>query len=209
MTPQDESNHEHPPHEPNGSPVGPGGELNPPDGGSDGGSDENDGDEQGRDEGNIDEPIGCCREPDNVTVQDLLRLLGPILAECREPPPAAAPNARQLKVNAPDEFNSRNPKKLKSFLVSCNNAFRTDPDTFRHHDKHVSYALSYLHRSTQCHFDTQLEAEDEVDFIPPNWLNDWPCFIKELCEMFGDPNAEATMEAKLDALCMRTNHSME
>ena len=90
-------------------------------------------------------------------------------------------------------------------MVSCNNAFCTDPNTFRHHDKRVSYALSYLRRSTQCHFDTQLEDEDEVDFIPPNWLNDWPRFIKELCEMFGDPNAEATAEAELNVLRMRTN----
>ena len=120
---EDENNHERPPHEPNGSPAGPGGEPNPPDGGSDGRSDEDDGDEQGRDEGNIDEPIGHHGEPDNVMVRDLLRLLGPILAECREPPPAAAPNARQLKVNAPDEFDSCNPKKLKSFFTVWNEAY--------------------------------------------------------------------------------------
>ena len=82
-----------------------------------------------------------------------------------------------------------------------------DPDTFRHHDKCVSYALSYLCGSTQCHFDTQLEDEDEVDFMPPNWLNDWPCFVEELHEMFGDLNAEATVEAELDMLCMWTNQS--
>ena len=114
------------------------------------------------------------------------------------PLPTAAPNT-------PDEFDSHNPKKLKSFLVSCNNAFCADPDTFHHHDKHVSYALSYLCRSAQRHFDTQLEDEDEVDFIPPNWLNDWSRFVEELREMFGDPNAEATAEAKLDALRMQTN----
>ena len=177
--------------------MGPSGEPNPPNGGSD----ENDGDEQGRDEGNIDEPIGCRGEPDNVTVRDLLHLLGPILTECREPPPAAAPNTRQLKVNTPDKFDGRNSKRLKSFLVSCNNASRVDPDTFRHHDKCVSYTLSYLHVSAQCHFDTQLKDEDEVDFIPPNW----PRFVEELRKMFGDPNAEATAEAELNALRMRTN----
>jgi hypothetical protein len=90
-------------------------------------------------------------------------------------------------------------------LVSCNNAFRADPDTFRLHDKRVSYALSYLRGSAQHHFDTQLEDEDEVDFIPPGWLHDWPCFVEELREMFGDPNAEATAEVELDGLRMRTN----
>jgi hypothetical protein len=189
-------------------PAAPRGEPTPPDGGSDGGPDENDGtddDEQDRDKGNDDEPSGPRGEPDNMTVWDLLRLLGPILVVRPDPPPAIAPNARRLKVNAPDEFDGRNPKKLKSFLVSCNNAFRADPDTFRLHDKRVSYALSYLRGSAQRHFDTQLEDEDEVDFIPPGWLHDWPCFVEELCEMFGDPNAEATAEAELDGLRMRTN----
>ena len=57
--------------------MGPSGELNPPDGGSD--------------EGNIDKPIGHHRELDNVMVRDLLHLLGPILMECQEPLPTAAP----------------------------------------------------------------------------------------------------------------------
>jgi hypothetical protein len=140
-----------------------------------------------------------------MTVRDLLCLLGPILVVRPDPPPAIAPNAHRLKVNAPDEFDGRNPKKLKSFLVSCNNAFRADPDTFRLHDKRVSYALSYLRGSAQRHFDTQLEDEDEVDFIPPGWLHDWPRFVEELREMFGDPNAEATAEAELNGLRMRTN----
>ena len=47
--------------------------------------------------------------------------------------------------------------------------------------------------------------EDEVNFIPPNGLNDWPCFVEELQKMFRDPNVEATVEAKLDVLCMWTN----
>jgi hypothetical protein len=62
-----------------------------------------------------------------------------------------------------------------------------------------------LRGSAQRHFDTQLEDEDEVDFIPPGWLHDWPRFVEELHEMFGDPNAEATAEAELDGLRMRTN----
>jgi hypothetical protein len=79
-----------------------------------------------------------------MTVRELLCLLGPILAVCPDPLPALAPNTQQLKVNAPDEFNGRNPKKLKSFLVSCNNTFCADPNTFCLHDKRVSYVLSYL-----------------------------------------------------------------
>jgi hypothetical protein len=102
-----------------------------------GGPDKNDGtdkDEQDRDEGNDDKPSKPHREPDNMTVRDLLHLLSPILAVRPDPPPAIAPNAQQLKVNAPDKFDGHNPKKLKSFLVSCNNAFRVDPDTFHLHE---------------------------------------------------------------------------
>ena len=76
---------------------------------------------------------------------------------------------------------------------------------FLQNDKRVSYALSYLRGSAQCHFDIQLEDEEEPDFTPPDWLNDWARFTEELHDMFGDPNAEATAEADLDALRMRVN----
>ena len=108
-------------------------------------------------------------------------------------------------MNSPEEFDGRSPKKLKSFLVSCNHAFRTDPNTFRPHDKCVSYTLSYLRGSAQRHFNTQLEDEEDAKFIPPDWLHDWPHFVEELWDMFGDPNAEATTEADLDGLHMQTN----
>ena len=44
-----------------------------------------------------------------------------------------------------------------------------------------------------------------MDFVPPDWLHDWTRFAEELRDMFGDPNAEATAEADLDGLRMRTN----
>ena len=80
-----------------------------------------------------------------------------------------------------------------------------DPDTFRPHDKRVSYALSYLCGSTQCHFDAQLEDEEDADFMPPDWLHDWTRFVVELRDMFGDLNAEATAEADLNGLRMQTS----
>ena len=196
---EDEINHEHPPQEPNGAHADPSGEPNLPNGGSNG----NDGDEQDRDREDTDKPIGLCGEPSNVMVQDFLHLLSPMVMECQDPPPTMAPNAQWLKVNVPDKFNSH--KELKSFLVSCNNTFHADLDTFCLHDKCVSYALSYLHEFTQCHFDTQLEDEDEVEFIPPDWLYNWPHFIEELHKMFGDPNVEATVEMELNGLHMWTN----
>jgi hypothetical protein len=107
----------------------------------------------------------------------------------------------RLKVNPPEEFDGQSPKKLKSFLVACNNAFRADPETFAAQGKKVSYALSYLRGAPQRHFDTQLEDEENEEFTPPDWLSEWPRFVEELRDMFGDPNAEA----ELDNLRMRAN----
>lgn len=163
------------------------------------------GDERRAGEPEDNDPFGG---PENITARDLLRILGPLLAERRGlpiTPPVAPLHSRRLKVNPPEEFDGSSPKKLKSFLVGCNNAFRADPDTFLLHDKRVSYALSYLRGSAQRHFDTQLEDEEEDGFIPPDWLHDWTRFVEELRDMFGDPNAEATAEAELDSLRMRGN----
>jgi hypothetical protein len=176
--------------EPDDDPSPPGGG---PNGGPDGNDDEDD-----------EDPL----DPNNLTVRELLRFLRPILADRLAPPPGpvhAPLGARRLKVNSPEEFDGHSPKKLKSFLVACNNAFRADPDMFRLHDKRVSYALSYLRGPAQCHFDTQLEDEEEVGFVPPDWLNDWARFAEELRDMFGDPNAETTAEAELDSLRMGAN----
>ena len=97
--------------------------------------------------------------------------------------------------------------KVSISTLICNHAFHADPDTFRPHDKHVSYALSYLRRSAQRHFNTQLKDKEDTDFVPPDWLHDWTRFVEELHDMFGDPNAEATAEADLDGLRMRTNQN--
>jgi hypothetical protein len=196
------------PHTNTGVPEVPNGDPDPSDDEPDGGPDGDDGDERRTEELNNDDPFEAHGGADNLSVRDLLRILGPILAERRGPPhtpPAAPPNPRRLKVNSPEEFDGHSPKKLKSFLVSCNHAFRADPDTFRPHGKRVSYALSYLRGSAQRHFDTQLEDEEDAEFVPPDWLHDWPRFVEELRDMFGDPNAEATAEADLDGLRMRAN----
>src|SRR5713101_8202146 len=202
----DEENPSHPNNA--GDPEGPNGDPDPSDDGPDDRPDRDDGDERSTPEPNNDDPFEAHGGADNLTVRDLLRILGPILAEHQSPPhipPATPPHPRRLKVNSPEEFDGRSPKKLKSFLVSCNHAFRADPDTFRPHEKRVSYALSYLRGTAQRHFDTQLEDEEDADFMPPDWLHDWPLFVKELRDMFGDPNVEANAEAELDGLRMWAN----
>jgi len=142
----------------------------------------------------------------NVSARELMELLGRVLAD-RAPaaPPAHSSASRSIKVNPPEEFDGRSSRKLKSFLVSCNNAFRGDPDVFANDDKRVTFALSYLRGSAQRHFDHQIEDEEEPHFVAPPWLHSWTYFVEELREMFADPNSEATAEADLDNLRMRAN----
>src|SRR5271169_4613528 len=162
--------------------------------------------------GLTDEPDGADPGADmpNVSARELMELLGRVLAD-RAPaaPPAHSSASRSIKVNPPEEFDSRSSRKLKSFLVSCNNAFRGDPDVFANDDKRVMFALSYLRGSAQRHFDHQIEDEEEPHFVAPPWLNSWTYFVEELREMFADPNSdpnsEATAEADLDNLCMHAN----
>lgn len=184
-----------------GDPGDPNGDPTPPDPSDNGDNNDDDDSQRGREPGEHD-------NPGNITAEELLRFLGPILATRGPPIPATdptVPGAGRLKVNSPEEFDGHSPKKLKSFLVACNNAFRADPNTFQYPDRRVSYALSYLRGSAQRHFDTQLEDEDEPGYIAPDWLQNWTLFVQELRDMFADPNAEATAEAELDALRMRAN----
>src|SRR5271170_5544437 len=154
---------------------------------------------------------GLADEPDgadpvavtpNVSARELMELLGRVLADRA---PAAAPAhssaSRPIKVNPPEEFDGCSSRKLKSFLISCNNTFRGDPDVFANDNKRVTFALSYLRGSAQHHFDD----EEEPHFVAPPWLHSWTYFVEELREMFADPNSEATAEADLDNLCMRAN----
>src|SRR5271170_5241409 len=159
-------------------------------------------------DGLTDEPDGAdpVADPPNVSARELMELLGRVLAD-RAPaaPPAHSSASRPIKVNPPEEFDGCSSRKLKSFLVSCNNTFCGDPDAFANDDKRVMYALSYLRGLAQCHFDHQLEDEEEPHFVAPPWLNSWTFFVEELWEMFTDPNSEATAEADLDNLRMRAN----
>jgi Retrotransposon gag protein len=158
-------------------------------------------------DGHTDERDGADPATDvpNVSARELMELLGRVLAGRTPAAPTPPVTSRPVKVNPPEEFDGRSARKLKSFLVSCNNAFRGDPDAFAHDDKRVTFALSYLRGSAQRHFDHQLEDEEEPHFVAPPWLNHWPSFVEELREMFADPNSEATAEADLDNLRMRAN----
>ena len=76
-----------------GGPEVPDGDPDPSDDRPDGAPDGDDEDERRTEELNNDDPFDVHGGADNLTVRDLLRILGPILAECRGPPhtPLVAP----------------------------------------------------------------------------------------------------------------------
>src|SRR5271163_1762260 len=77
--------------------------------------------------GLTDEPDGADLGADtpNVSARELMELLGRVLADCAPAvPPAHSSASRSIKVNPPKEFDGRSSRKLKSFLVSCNNSGR-------------------------------------------------------------------------------------
>src|SRR5271170_1512138 len=74
-----------------------------------------------------DKPDGAdpIADTPNVSARELIELLDRVLAD-RAPaaPPAHSSASCSIKVNPPEEFDGRSSRKLNSFLVSCNNAFR-------------------------------------------------------------------------------------
>src|SRR6266852_3837545 len=91
-----------------GDPEGPNRDPDPADDGPDDGPDRDDGDERSTPEPNNDDLFETHRGADNLTVRDLLCILGPILAERQSPPhipPVAPLNPQRLKVNSPEEFD--------------------------------------------------------------------------------------------------------
>src|SRR5271170_3166456 len=127
-------------------------------------------------DGLTDEPDGVDPVADtpNISARELMELLSRVLADrVSAAPPVLSSASRHIKVNPPEEVDGRSSRKLKSFLVSCNNAFRGDPDAFANDDKRVTFALSYLRGSAQRHFDHQIEDEEEPHFVAPPWLHSW------------------------------------
>ena len=205
-------NVEAPPEPPQPNNIIPNGNPDPGDDGDGSGDDDNNGGGGDGSDGGPPTPEPRLPDPEapddleGLSLRDILLLLGRGMRGQVAPAPVVLPPPpRRVKVNPPDEFDGRDPKKLRSYLVSCNLVFRADPNSFATSDKKVNYALSFLRGSAQRHFDSQLEDEEELDFIPPDWLNDWSVFVRELKKMFGDPNAEANAESELSSLRMRNN----
>jgi len=63
------------------------------------------------------------------------------------------------------------------------------------------FAASYLTEAAASWFQPFLLAP-----VRPSILSDWPEFVSELTQMFGDPHLASTSERKLQTLRMWDNH---
>lgn len=109
------------------------------------------------------------------------------------------PNAR-----APDPFTGKDRSKLRPFLSALRVVYLNHPSRFATDRNKVLYAGSLLTDVAAEWFEPfTLDTAEEAIV-----LDDWPLFVDRIESMFGDTNAEATAEFRLDALHMRENESI-
>ena len=124
-------------------------------------------------------------DPDDAQAQDFLRALTTAIA-------SASASGSGMRLRPPDVFDGSDPKKLRSFLVQCENYFRAKPAHFTKNSDRVIFAISYLQGTPAQFFD---EIEDRV-------LHDWPRFTRRLLAAFGPFDAIADAERELRDLRM-------
>ena len=81
------------------------------------------------------------------------------------------------KLREPETFTSKDPKRLKNFLLQCKLYFRNMPETFRDDSTKINFTLSYLQDVALEWFEPGISGKTEVI---PDWIDDWDLFIKEL-----------------------------
>jgi len=108
--------------------------------------------------------------------------------------------AKSDKVREPEPFNSRDPKKLKTFILQCCLYFRGSSDSFQDEAHHITFAISYLRDVALEWFEPGLSGLTEE---PPTWLEDWDAFVKELQTNFGPYDKSGDVESELVNLRMK------
>jgi Retrotransposon gag protein len=107
---------------------------------------------------------------------------------------------RKAKAKEPDTFDGSDPRKLNNFILLCNLYFRNNP-AYSEDEAKVTLALSYLRGTALDYFEPSLLDSDDA----PEWMEDWPVFVRTLRTQFGpiDPTADA--EDGIDHLKMQDN----
>ena len=110
--------------------------------------------------------------------------------------------AKSGKVREPEPFNGRDPKKLKTFILQCRLYFRGNSDAFQDEARRVTFAISYLRDVALEWFEPGLSGLTEE---PPDWLEDWDAFVKELQTSFGPYDESGDVENEIVNLRMKDN----
>src|SRR5215472_9262139 len=114
--------------------------------------------------------------------------------------PALVP---KTKVQAPDPFNSTEPKKLHAFLVQCQINFADHPTAFAMDQAKVNFAMSHLKGITLDWFEPYYLKAPNLNIPPLVFLTDYNAFTHELQSNFGPTDPIGTAESKLEALVMK------
>lgn len=128
---------------------------------------------------------------------DLVQAIMLMTHELRLRDPARIPTPR---VKEPDTFDGSEPRKLNNFILLCNLYFRRNSAFSRDEDK-VTFALSHLRGTALEFFEPTI-----LDFsATPDWLYDWPAFVRTLRTHFGPLDPAADAENGIDNLKMSEN----
>jgi hypothetical protein len=107
------------------------------------------------------------------------------------------------KVKEPDTFDGSDPRKLNNFILLCNLYFRQN-SAYSDDSAKVNFALSHLRGLALDLFEPDiLDSEDT-----PEWLEDWPSFLRSLRSHFGPIDPIGDAEDSIDNLKMRENQQI-
>ena len=105
---------------------------------------------------------------------------------------------------APDSFDGTKPAKLRSFLAQCRLVFLNHDKRFQQNRNKVLHAGSYLTGVVADWFEPFTRDNGPEAIV----LNDWALFQDRITTVFGDSDAEATAEHRLNTLRMANDEQV-
>lgn len=135
-----------------------------------------------------------------VWYENLLTKLTNTVVDLKEDKDTASPG-KGPDARSPDKFDGVSPSKLRPFLAQCRLVFLNHSKRFKTDRAKVLYAGSYLTGVAADWFEPFTRDAGEEALV----LDDWTLFTERIEQVFGDSNAIATAEHRLDTLRMREN----
>ena len=132
---------------------------------------------------------------------------GPVRRTASPPRRSISPELRELvgekgaSAKPPDPFDGSDASKLQQFLLQLALYFQSKPKYFSKPRNRVVFAVSYLRGSALEWFAPSFQAVDEGD-LEPDWMDDYPDFVRELRGNFGEADEVDTARTKLTNLAM-------